>query len=70
MVNVIDVPAITDGDQWMKPKEAAAYVRSTPGSLATMRGEGKGPRYFKPRSRMILYRKSDLDAWLMGGETA
>lgn len=59
--------AITDGDMWMTTKEAASYARTTPGTLSTLRCDHKGPKYYKPSKRRVLYKKSDLDAWLEGG---
>lgn len=53
-------------DVWMTRKEAAAYARTTVGTLATLLYEKKGPRCYKPSPKRVLYRKSDLDAWLMG----
>lgn len=64
------LPAITDGDMWMNTREAATYAKTTTGSLATFRYAHKGPRYFKPSPRKILYRKSDLDMWLTGTAVA
>ena len=60
------LPAITDGDVWLTRKEAAAYAKTTTGTLATLGYAHKGPRFFKPSPRKVLYKKSDLDAWLMG----
>ena len=57
---------ITDGDVWLTRKEAAAYAKTTTGTLATLGYAHKGPRFFKPSPRKVLYKKSDLDAWLMG----
>ena len=47
-------------------QEAAAYAKTTTGTLATLGYAHKGPRFFKPSPRKVLYKKSDLDAWLMG----
>ncbi|WP_219846847.1 AlpA family transcriptional regulator [Bifidobacterium sp. UTCIF-24] len=67
MANIDEqVPYITDGDQWFTCRMAAAYVHSTVGSLSTMRSNHTGPKYYKPSKRRVLYRKSDLDAWLEG----
>lgn len=55
-------PVSTDPDDpWMTAKEAADYVMSTPGTLSTMRSNRTGPKYYKPSSRRVLYKKSDLD---------
>lgn len=44
-------------------REAAAYLRATPKTLANWRCTGGGPTYLKRRGR-ILYRQADLDTWL------
>lgn len=52
-----------------RPQQAAPYIGTTPGTLAQWRYLGKGPKYLRlPGSRTILYRKTDLDAWLDSGE--
>lgn len=51
-------------DQLLNRKEAANYVRRTPGALAQMAYLGRGPRYLRPTTKTVLYRRSDLDAWL------
>lgn len=51
-------------DALMNRKEAAAYVRRTPASLAQLAYLGAGPKYLRPTAKSVLYRKSDLDAWL------
>jgi len=43
-------------------KEAAAYLRSTPGALYTQRHRGEKPGALGIRvGNMILYRRSDID---------
>lgn len=59
--------AVTGADVWMTAREAAEYMRTTPGTLSTLRSDHKGPKYYKPSKRRVLYRKSDIDAWLEGG---
>lgn len=47
--------------------EAAAYLRVKPSTLAAMRVDGSGPRYFKVGSKRrgkVLYTYADLDAWI------
>jgi hypothetical protein len=36
------------------------------GALAQMRYDRKGPRFFKPTPRTVLYRRSDVVAWVEG----
>ncbi|KFI51452.1 helix-turn-helix transcriptional regulator [Bifidobacterium callitrichos] len=59
--------AITSDDVWMTPREAAEYAHTTTGTLSTLRWTKNGPKFYKPTSRRVLYRKSDLDDWIMGG---
>ncbi|MBW3079448.1 helix-turn-helix transcriptional regulator [Bifidobacterium simiiventris] len=58
------LPTIDSGDVWMTRKEVAAYAKTSAGSLATMGYAKKGPRFYKPTSRKVVYKKSDVDAWL------
>jgi predicted DNA-binding transcriptional regulator AlpA len=44
-------------------KEAAAYLRLKPGTLAKYRGEGSGPKFAKLGGR-IVYAKENIDAWV------
>ncbi|WP_219847181.1 AlpA family transcriptional regulator [Bifidobacterium sp. UTBIF-68] len=60
----IPLPTIDSGDVWMTRKEVAAYAKTSPGTLATMGYEKKGPRFYKPTGRKVVYKKSDVDAWL------
>ncbi|AZS38190.1 hypothetical protein CVS47_02841 [Microbacterium lemovicicum] len=36
--------------------------------LAQLRFTGHGPRFLKPTPRKVLYRRSDVIAWLEGSE--
>jgi hypothetical protein len=48
-------------------KEAAEYLRCSPGHLANLRVEGGGPPYTKKTGR-VLYDIADLDRWLSDGK--
>lgn len=50
--------------EYLTPKEAAAYLRSSPSTLAKLRLVGGGPRYCSI-GRAIRYRKVDLDQWMV-----
>ncbi len=50
-------------DEWFRPPEAAAYVKSTTSTLAKKRLKGNGPTYTK-FGRLVLYSKRDLDEFL------
>lgn len=58
-----DVGAIVAADPTLIPAEAASVVRSSVAQLAQMRHKGTGPRFIKS-GRKVLYRLSDLQAWL------
>ena len=46
------------------PKEAAEFLRTTPGALAQDRYRGRGPRYVKRGSR-VLYAWAALEAYVL-----
>ena len=50
-------------DEWLRPKEAAAYIKSSESTLAKKRLKGNGPTYTK-FGRLVLYAKQDLDEFL------
>ncbi len=49
--------------EWLRPKEAAAYIKSSESTLAKKRLKGNGPTYTK-FGRLVLYAKRDLDEHL------
>ena len=48
----------------LSPADAAEYLGVSAKFLATLRCSGGGPRYALLSSRMVRYRRADLDAWL------
>lgn len=44
--------------------ELAQRLGSTEGALAQWRYKGLGPKFIKPSPRKVLYRWSDVEAWL------
>lgn len=44
--------------------ETAAYLRSSTSTLAKLRCYGGGPHFIRQSARKVLYRRTDLDAWL------
>jgi predicted DNA-binding transcriptional regulator AlpA len=60
--------APTDNSELLRSEHAAAYLGVMPGTLNQWRYQRKGPRYLRPGGgKFVLYRKSDLDAWLNAG---
>lgn len=50
-------------DKWLDTEEAAAYTGFAASTLEKYRVYSGGPKFAK-RNRRVLYRVSDLDAWL------
>lgn len=50
--------------EYLDPAEAGEYLHMTVGHLAQLRYRRQGPRYSKPTAKTVLYRRSDLEAWL------
>ena len=48
----------------MPTPEAATYCGSTPGTFKSWRCQGKSPAFYRGAGRRVLYKRSDLDAWL------
>jgi predicted DNA-binding transcriptional regulator AlpA len=46
------------------PKQIAAALNMTEAALAQTRYRGTGPRFIKAGPRRVLYRWSDVQAWL------
>lgn len=49
---------------YLTAAEAASHLRLSPSLLAKWRHYGRGPTYFKPSSKVVLYKQADLDAWI------
>lgn len=45
-------------------RRAANYIGVSYSTLCQWRMVGRGPRFIKPSSHKVVYRVSDLDAWL------
>lgn len=54
---------LPDRDQYLRPAEAARYLRMKVKTLANWRSKGRGPSYSK-LGRGIIYRYSDLDSYV------
>ena len=51
-------------DEYLTDDEVAAVSRVSIGALAQRRYKGLPPRFLKPTPRTVLYRRSDVTAWL------
>jgi predicted DNA-binding transcriptional regulator AlpA len=48
----------------LNPKLTAKYLGVSKASLRLWRSEDRGPVYFRAGTKLIRYRRSDLDAWI------
>ena len=55
---------IPDVSRKLRAPDAAAYLGLSVSTLAKMRLRGDGPVYSKAGLRIVLYDRSDLEAWL------
>ena len=51
-------------DHYLTAKEAAQYLRVSPGTLDKLRHYGGGPEFIRVSARTIRYERSALDAWM------
>lgn len=45
--------------------EAAQYIGIAASTLAKLRMRGQGPAYSKAGKRLVVYRSTDIDDWLL-----
>jgi excisionase family DNA binding protein len=50
-------------DTFMTAREAAAFLKSSPSTLAKLRLAGGGPAFCRI-GRAIRYRRADLESWM------
>lgn len=58
------------GEEYLTPEEVVALTKGTVSKhqLAQRRYLGQTPKWLAPTPRRILYRRSDVIAWLEGSE--
>lgn len=49
----------------MTTAEVADYLKTPPATLRFWRHKGTGPKGFRLGGRRVMYRRQDVDAWLM-----
>lgn len=50
--------------EFIPPAEVAELTGMTLVILAQLRHRGKGPRFYKPTPRTVLYRRDEVIAWI------
>lgn len=62
------VTPITKGrgaPEWLSPDQVAAIAPGlTKDRLQYLRDNGRGPRYYKPTERTVVYERRDVDDWI------
>ena len=51
-------------EPFIQAKEAGQIVGLSVAALAQLRYQGEGPVYYRPTPRTVLYRRSDMIAWV------
>nr|WP_282567794.1 helix-turn-helix domain-containing protein [Devosia sp. 1635] len=51
-------------EDYLRPSEAADFLRLSTSTLAKMRLRGDGPPYVKSGLKVVLYHSPDLHEWL------
>ncbi|MEQ1730308.1 MAG: hypothetical protein ABL982_18230 [Vicinamibacterales bacterium] len=52
-----------DGE-FIQPSEVSDITGLSVGALAQLRYQGTGPRFYKPTPRTVLYKRSEVVAWI------
>lgn len=56
---------------WLSPAQVCEQVPGvTERILEDLRGRGRGPRYFKPTPKTVIYEQSDIDTWVKDSEVS
>lgn len=53
-----------DAQTFLEPDEVSEILRIAPAHLRRMRTNGTGPRFTRLGAKSIVYRWSDIEAWL------
>lgn len=54
-------------ESYLRPPEAAAFLRLSLSTIHKFRCSGVGPAYLQPGGKLVLYKKTDLVSWLESG---
>ena len=56
-------------DDYILPATASEIIGLKTGALAQLRYLGRGPRFYKPTPRTVLYKRSEVLAWIEASAT-
>jgi len=51
-------------EEFIRPATVGEITGMSIAALAQMRTRGRGPRFYKPTERTVLYKRSEIMAWL------
>jgi len=51
-------------DEFVPPMIVTEITGISIAALAQLRHRGQGPRYYKPTARIVLYKRSEVVAWV------
>lgn len=51
-------------DEFLSPSGVKQLTGMSLDALAQLRHRGRGPRFYKPTARTVLYRRSEVIAWV------
>lgn len=50
--------------EFIQPAEVVEITGMSLAALAQLRYQGRGPRFYKPTPRTVLYKRAEVIAWL------
>lgn len=53
-----------DENEWLTLPQAATLMRMTKAAIAQLRYRGVGPKFYRLSAKTILYRRSEVIAWM------
>jgi len=57
-------------DEFILPAAVGEITGLKTGALAQLRYMGRGPRFYKPTPRTVLYKRSEVMAWIEASATS
>jgi predicted DNA-binding transcriptional regulator AlpA len=56
-------------EDFISPEQASLITGLSTPALAQLRYKGTGPRFYKPTQRTVLYKRSEVVAWIEASAT-
>jgi predicted DNA-binding transcriptional regulator AlpA len=53
---------------YLSPEQVSEWTQISVAALGQLRYTGRGPKFLKPTPKTVLYRESDVQAWLDASE--